>query len=83
MKQVTSYNPERDIQVVDPTGYVDLVKANQNSSIDVPLALVEAQYNNIEDPKSVGTRPSDVFEEMQANRAIVDYKAPSKGETSV
>lgn len=79
MKQVVKYDPYRDIQAVDPSGYVDLTKANQNSSIDVPLALVEAQYNMIDDPKSIGSRPSDVFETMQANKAIVDYKAPSPG----
>ena len=67
---------------VDPTGYVDLVKANQNSVIDVPVALTESQYNDIDDPRSIGTRPSDVFEEMQANKVIVDYTPSKDGESS-
>lgn len=81
MKCICKYDPVRDLMAVDPTGYVDLVKANQNSSIDVPVALTEQQFNDIEDPRSIGARPSDDFELMQANRAIVDYQAPS-GETS-
>lgn len=79
MKCVTKYDPLRDVVQVSNSGFVDLVKANQTSQIDVPLALSEEHFNGIDDPKSIVARPSDVFETMQANRAIVDYKPAEQG----
>lgn len=79
MKCVTKYDPLKDVSQVENSGYVDLVKANQTSQIDVPLQLSEEHYNGIDDPKSIGTRPSDVFETMQANKAILDYKPAEQG----
>lgn len=71
------YNPERDIQQVEQFGFVDLQKANVTSSIPVVDGLEEERFNGIEDPRSIAGRPSDIFEEMQANKAIVGYNAPS------
>lgn len=78
MKQQTHYDPQRDIMAVDPTGYVDLVKANQTSQIDVPVALQDEKFNDIEDPRSIGGRPSDEFDLMAMNKSIVDYVPPKK-----
>lgn len=73
MVQECKYNPEKDIQEVDQFGYVDIAKANATSSIDVQLQLQEERYNGIEDPRSIGARPSDIFEAAQANKAIAGY----------
>lgn len=78
MKCQTKYDPVRDIMAVDPTGYVDLVKANQTSQIDVPLQLQEERFNEIDDPRSIGGRPSDDFDLMAMNKTIVDYVPPKK-----
>lgn len=77
MKCICNYDPIRDIQAVEPFGFVDLVKANETSMVDVPLDVQEERFNNIDDPRSIAGRPSDDFELMQANSAIVGYKAPT------
>ena len=73
---ITEYNPERDLCTVEQFGYVDLQKANATSTVDVEVSVLEERFNNIDDPRSIGDRPSDIFEEMQANTVIVNYKAP-------
>lgn len=80
MVQDCVYDPVKDIQPVDQFGFVDIVKANANSAIEDPIQIVDERFNGIEDPRSIGTRPADLFEEMQANKAIVGYKAPAKEE---
>ena len=80
MRCETKYDPQRDIQAVDPTGYVDLVKANQTSQIDVPLQLQEERYNDIEDPRSIGDLPSEVFDAMAMGKTVADYVPPKKEE---
>lgn len=81
MIQECKYNPERDIQKVDPTGYIDLVKANQTGSVPASIQADESRFNGIDDPASIGFRPRDQFEAMQANRAIVGYKPASSEAT--
>lgn len=73
---VTEYNPDRDLCTVEQFGFVDLQKANATSTVDVEVSVLEERFNNIDDPRSIGDRPSDIFEEMQANTVIVNYKAP-------
>lgn len=68
----------RDVAPVDQFGFVDLCKAHATSTITPPDVAKDAQFNGIEDPRSIGDRPNDAFELMQANKAIVDYKAPEK-----
>lgn len=82
MVQDCVYDPVKDIQPVDQFGFVDIVKANANSAIEDPIQIVDERYNGIEDPRSIGVRPADQFEAMQANKAIVGYKAPAKQEES-
>lgn len=76
MLQDIKYNPDSDLQEVEPFGFIDLVTANATSSVSPVNGVSEPRYNGIEDPRSIGTRPSDVFEEMQANKAIFGYKPP-------
>lgn len=76
MLQEIKYNPISDIQEVEPFGFIDLVAANATSSVSPVNGISEARYNGIEDPRSIGARPSDIFEEMQANKAIFGYKPP-------
>lgn len=80
---IKGYDPERDIAAVEQTGYVDLKAANASSSIPAVDGLEEERYNGIEDPKSIGARPSDSFEAMQANKSIAGYKAPESSDNNV
>ena len=74
MVQKCLYDPAKDIQPVDQFGFVDIVKANANNAIEEPLQIIESRYNDIDDPRKIGLRPCDVFEEMQANKVILHYK---------
>lgn len=78
---VCEYDPVTDIMAVEQFGFVDLCKANETSTVPAVDGLDEDRYNGIEDPNSIGARPRDVFEQMQANKQIVGYKAPAKDET--
>lgn len=75
------YNPEKDIQAVDQTGFVDLAMINAESSIPSIVPLSEEHFNGIEDPRSIAGRPSDSFEAAQAAKVITDYK-PSTDDSS-
>lgn len=78
MKQICEYDPVRDISAVEPFGSVDLAKMHETSSVPAVVPLVEERYNGIEDPNSIAGRVTDDFQAMQANKAIVGYKAPKK-----
>lgn len=76
------YDEVCDLEKVSQTGFVDIVKANQTSSVPAALEVDESRFNGIEDPASIGLRPRDEFERQQANVATVNYKAPKKDESS-
>ena len=75
------FNPMRDIQEVDQTGYVDLVKAYTNGSIPSDLNIREESYNGIEEPDSILGTPSDVFEAAQLRETVSSYTPPSNNPT--
>lgn len=70
------YNPVRDLQPVDPFGAVDLVTAHAMHSLPSNIESGDLLYNEIDDPRSIGVRPSDVFEAAQASKAISGYVPP-------
>lgn len=76
MRCENRFNPARDIMAVEQFGFVDIVKANATGVVDTPLDSEDSRYNGIEDPRSIGARPSDIFEAMQANVAITGYSNP-------
>lgn len=76
MRCDNKFNPVKDIMAVEQFGFVDIVKANATGVVDTPLDSEDSRYNGIEDPRSIGARPSDVFEVMQANVAITGYSKP-------
>lgn len=76
MRCVNKFNPVKDIMAVEQFGFVDIVKANATGVVDTPLDSEDLRYNGIEDPRSIGARPADIFEAMQANVAISGYTNP-------
>lgn len=70
------YDPVRDLQPVDSTGAVDLAKAHAMGSLPSNIESGDLLYNEIDDPRSIGARPSDVFEAAQASKAISGYVPP-------
>lgn len=76
MIQVCKYNHRRDIMRVDVTGYFDICEAYSSGSVPATVPDSEERFNGIEDPRSIGGRPSDQFDAAQANIVIAGYKAP-------
>lgn len=80
MVQDCKFDLIRDVQKVDPTGWIDIPKAYASGSIPPGISADELQYNGIEDPNSIAGMPKDAFEAAQAAKAISGYKAPAKNE---
>lgn len=65
------YNPKKDLQEVDQFGYTDLVKAFQNGYVPGEAESIAEGFNEIEDPASIIGKPSDAFEAMRMQDAII------------
>ena len=74
------YNPICDIAPVNQLGVFDLAKAYATGSIPANVAVTDTHYNGVLDPRSISGRASDVFEAMQAEKAIRDYKPETSGD---
>lgn len=63
---------DKDLQIVEQVGFVDLRRAYEDASVPSDLGVDESTYNGIDDPSSIIGRPDDVF---AAHRAGEAYKA--------
>lgn len=59
------FDVERDMQAVEPFGFVDLKDALVNNCVPSQLPDSESDYNGIEDPDSIVGKPSDVFDALR------------------
>lgn len=75
------YDPVKDIQAVDQSGFVDLAKAHSMNSVPAMLNVDEMSFNQIEDPNSIVGRPSDQFEAAQLGKALLG-RVPKKDDKS-
>ena len=78
MVQECKFDSVRDVQKVEPTGWIDIPNAYASGSIPPGISADELQYNGIEDPNSIAGMPKDSFEAAQAAKVIAGYKAPKK-----
>lgn len=74
------YNPIVDIKPVNQLGVFDLAKAYSTGAIPADISVSDSHFNGVIDPRSLDGRPADVFEAMQAEKAIRDYKPESSGD---
>lgn len=74
------FNPIKDKNPVSTTGFVDMRLAMVNSAIPSQIPGTEDDYNGIEDPASILGKPRDVFEAMDMQRHINEYKPESDGD---
>lgn len=65
-----NYNSIKDIQPVEPFGFISLVDAFNNSCIPAGIEDSSDSYNDIEDPSTIVGKPSDVFEAMRMADAL-------------
>lgn len=77
-----SFNPDVDLQEVDQFGYVDLNDAFINGVVRGDLSVDEENFNDIEDPKSVGAKPRDALEAIELGRAALKAGRVKSGQSS-
>lgn len=68
------FNPVRDIKPVDGFGFVDLRSALVHNTIPANVASADSDYNGIAEPGSILGKPRDVFEALDMQSHIKNYK---------
>lgn len=58
------YDPVKDLNPVDPYGYVDLRSAFENHNVPSEIADELANYNGIDDPESILGTPKDILKRI-------------------
>lgn len=76
------FDAERDMQAVEPFGFVDLKDALVNNCVPSQIADTDSDYNGIEDPESIIGTPSDVFDALRMQSEVDAKVAASKREKS-
>lgn len=71
---------DKDLQIVEQVGYVDLRRAYEDSCVPSDLGVDESTYNGIDEPSSIIGKPDDVF---AAHRAAESYKQAQSAKTKV
>lgn len=73
------FDPVRDIAPVDQFGFIDLKSALSESVVPSQMPGAEADYNGIDNPDQVLGRPRDIFEAMDAQKALESAAASAPG----
>lgn len=76
------FDPVRDLQPVDQFGFIDLKVALDSSSVPSQMPDSDSDYNGAEDPESVLGRPRDIFEAIDAQKALESAAAVVSDEGS-
>lgn len=77
-----TYDENKDLQAVDTVGWIDIAEAIRNGFVPGSIDADEMTYNDIEDPRSIMNRASDVFELYKQADYIKGYK-PTSSESAV
>lgn len=64
------YDPVRDLSPVEQFGFIDLKTALSESVVPSQMPDSDADYNGIDDPDKILGKPADVFEAVDAQKAI-------------
>lgn len=64
------FDPVRDIAPVDQHGFTDLKSALANSCVPSVMPDTEVDYNGIDNPDSILGTPRDIFEAIDAQKAV-------------
>lgn len=64
------FDPVRDIMPVDQHGFTDLKSALANSCVPSVMPETEVDYNGIDNPDSILGTPRDIFEAIDAQKAV-------------
>lgn len=65
-----SFDPVRDLTPVDQHGFTDLKSALANSCVPSVMPDSDVDYNGIDNPDSILGKPRDIFEAIDAQKAV-------------
>lgn len=64
------FDPVRDQHPVDQFGFIDLKTALESSVVPTQMPGSDEDYNGIDDPSKVLGSPRDIFEAIDAQKAV-------------
>lgn len=64
------FDPACDLTPVDQHGFTDLKSALANSCVPSVMPGTEVDYNGIDNPDSILGMPRDIFEAIDAQKAV-------------
>lgn len=64
------FDPVRDLTPVEQFGFIELKDALANSIVPSQMPESETDYNGIDEPDKVIGKPRDIFEAIDAQRAV-------------
>lgn len=76
-----SYDPEKDLQEVNPNGSIDLQRAYSEGVIPADVEDVDDRYNSIEADSVLG-KPKDAFEYERMTKHVKDTLSKSSAAES-
>lgn len=65
-----NFDPIRDLTPVDQHGFTDLKSALANSCVPSVMPDTDVDYNGIDNPDAVLGTPRDIFEAIDAQKAV-------------
>lgn len=74
------FDPVRDQNPVDQFGFIDLKTALESSVVPTQMPGSDEDYNGIDDPSKVLGSPRDIFEAIDAQKAVEAAAAAAKSE---
>lgn len=77
-----NFDPVRDITPVDQHGFTDLKSALANSCVPSVMPDTDIDYNGIDNPDSILGTPRDIFEAIDAMKAVESYMSDSNDDKS-
>lgn len=80
MKQTIYFDKTKDLKEVDKFGFVDLILSLRTGSVPSDVSASVANYNGIEDPKSIIGSPSDIFDAMRLHDEIKNNASSASAE---
>ena len=75
-----SFDPVRDVAPVEQFGFIDLKTALDSSIVPSQMPDSEQDYNGIDNPEEIVGHPRDIFEAIDAQKAIEASGSTVSGE---
>lgn len=76
------FDPVKDLKPVEQYGFIDLKTALDSCVVPSQMPESDSDYNGIEEPEQIAGRPRDVFEAIDAQKALEASASVQSGDES-